>query len=269
MANNWQITFENKNKVKLNKPVFIEGLPGIANVGKIAVDFLVEDLKAKKLCSFYSYSFPHSVFVNEKNLVEMPKIEIYYKKFNNPKKNDLLLLTGDVQPIDEESCYSFCEEILKFNQQLDCQEIITTGGIGLQSVPEKPNVYCTSNDKKFLKTFNDKKLKVNTKIFGVVGPIMGVSGILVGLATRYNISAAALLAETFGHQMYLGVKGAKELLRVLDKRYNLNLDIKRLGKEILEIENEVMKKTKEWFGDAAKSGQAGAKPSQAGQSYIG
>jgi len=274
MTNSWNITFEKKNKPKLSNPIFIEGLPGIANVGKIAVDFLVEELKAKKLCSFYSHSFPHSVFVNEKNLVEMPKIEIYYKKFNgkNGKKSkarDLLLLTGDVQPIDEASCYGFSEEVLKLAQDFGSKEIITTGGIGLQNIPEKPKVYATSNSKDFLKTFDKKNLKVKTDIFGVVGPIMGASGVLVGLANRYNLDAAALLAETFGHQMYLGIKGAKEILQVLDKRYKLKIDIKRLGQEIIEIENEVMQKTKEWFDETGQTNQAGAKPKKHEQSYIG
>ena len=40
-----------ESKLKLNKPIFIEGLPGIANVGKIAVDFMIDELKAKKLYS--------------------------------------------------------------------------------------------------------------------------------------------------------------------------------------------------------------------------
>ena len=62
----------------LHKPIFIEGLPGIGNVGKIAVDFFIDELKAIKLYSFFSYKFPHSVFINEKNLVEMPKIELYW-----------------------------------------------------------------------------------------------------------------------------------------------------------------------------------------------
>ena len=46
MTKDWKVEYQAKN-VKLTKPVFIEGLPGIANVGKIAVDFLVEELKAK------------------------------------------------------------------------------------------------------------------------------------------------------------------------------------------------------------------------------
>ena len=34
--------------IKLNNPVLIEGLPGIGNVGKIAADFIVEELKGEK-----------------------------------------------------------------------------------------------------------------------------------------------------------------------------------------------------------------------------
>ena len=35
-------------KPKLKDPVFIEGLPGVGNVGRIAAGYLVEELKAKK-----------------------------------------------------------------------------------------------------------------------------------------------------------------------------------------------------------------------------
>lgn len=262
---NWEITKEGKEP-KLDNPVFIEGLPGIGNVGKIAVDFLVEELKAKKLFSFFSHKFPHSVFVNEDNLVEMPKIEIYYKKFKDKNKRDLLLLTGDIQPIDEESCHSFCEEILKLVKKFGCTEVVTTGGIGLQKVPEKPRIYCTSNDEKLLKSYVKKGILVERDIFGVVGPIVGVSGLLVGLGKRKGVKGVALLAETFGHPMYLGIKGAKELLKVLDDKFELGINLKKLSKEIIKLEQEIMKRTKKW----AETGKgAGARGKDEEMSYIG
>ena len=137
----WEITTEAKSLPKLNKPLLIEGLPGIGNVGKVAVDFLVEELKAKKLYSFFSHKFPHSVFVGMDNLVEMPKIEMYYKQGVGKQTRDLLLLVGDIQPIDEESCYTFSDEILTLAKHYQVSEIITTGGIGLQHVPENPKLY--------------------------------------------------------------------------------------------------------------------------------
>ena len=63
---------------KLKKPIFIEGLPGIGHVGKLAIDFIIEEMKAKKFLEVYSHSFPNLVFVNEKNLVELPTVKFYY-----------------------------------------------------------------------------------------------------------------------------------------------------------------------------------------------
>ncbi len=263
MAAIWEITKESKEP-RLKAPLFIEGLPGIGNVGKIAIDFLVEEFKAKKLYSFFSHRYPSSVFVNEKNLVEMPKVEIYYKKFNG-KKRDLLLLAGDVQPIDEEACYTFCEEILKIAKQYKCSELVTTGGIGLQSIPEKPKVYCTSNDAGLLDEYT-KWTGAEKKIFGVVGPVVGVSGVLLGLGKKRGVRGVALLAETFGHPMYLGVKGAQELLHVLENKFSFGIDLKKMGKEIIEMEKELMRKTKAL---EMRGSRAGARARRGEVGYIG
>jgi uncharacterized protein len=233
--------FEQTGKIpKLKKPVLIEGLPGIGNVGKIAVDFLVDKLKAENAYEITSYTMPHSVFVTEDNLVELPSIEIYYKR----GKQDLLFLVGDVQPLDEQSCYEFCDAILDFCEKHGVSEIVTTGGIGLQDAPKSPKVYCTGNDKKIVGRYC-AKTGASNKIFGVVGPIVGVSGILLGLAKRRDIPAVALLAETMGHPMYLGIKGAREIVKILNSHFTLGLNLKDMDKEIKKVESEMLQKTKE------------------------
>lgn len=268
MNSAWQITQECKTLPTLTNPILIEGLPGIGNVGKIAADFLVEELKAVKLYSFFSYKFPHSVFVTDNNLIEMPKIELYYKKWNgNSGKKDLLLLVGDIQPISEESCFTFCEEIIKIAKHFQCSEMITTGGIGLQVVPEKSRVFCTGNNAALVKEYSQKELGVEKKIFGIVGPIVGVSGVLLGLGRKRGMLGVALLAETFGHPMFLGIKGAKEIMRVIEARFNLGIDLEKMGKQVAQVERELSRRTKEWLAEFASS-QAGAK-AQEKMSYIG
>jgi len=221
----------------MTNPVLIEGLPGIGNVGKIAMDFIVENTKAKKIIEISSHYFPHSVFVNEDHLIDVPVLSIYHKKVG---KDDFLFLAGDVQPIDESSCYEFCEAVADIVQNYKGKEIVTLGGIGLQKIPKKPKVYITGTDKSFIKSFPH----TDNKIYGVVGPIIGVTGVLLGEARRRNIPAAALLAQTFAHPAYLGIKGAKEVLHVLNTRYHLKLDLSKLTDEIEEIEKEILTKTK-------------------------
>jgi len=137
----WTFTPLYKKKPELKDGVLIEGLPGIGNVGKVAVDFIGEEVNAIPLYDIFSYTFPHSVFVNEKNLVELPRVQMSYSK-------NFVFLTGDVQPIDEVSSYEFTEAILNVCEDLGITSIITLGGIGLQAIPKKPKVYITGNSKK-------------------------------------------------------------------------------------------------------------------------
>ena len=239
----WQVIKETADVPKLKNPILVEGLPGIGNVGKIAIDFLIEELKAKKLYSLFSYTFPHSVFVNDDDLVELPSIEVYYKKFNGSGARDLLILTGDVQPVDEVSSYEFCDKVIELARKHKVTEIVTTGGIGLHEAPEHPRVFITGNSKEIIQKYTNGTA-VETKIHGVVGPIVGVSGLLVGLGKMRQMDAVALLAETFGHPMYLGVKGAKEIIRVLSTVHCFKINVNKLTKEILELEKETIKRTK-------------------------
>ena len=225
-------------KPKLKNPILIEGLPGMGNVGKIAVDFIVDNLKAKKIFEFHSYKFPQCVFVNEKNLVELPTIEMYYKDLGN---KSLLLLVGDIQPLDEEACYEFCNKVIDIFKKVKGKEIITLGGIGLQKIPLHPKIYCTGNSKKIIDKYKSKN--ISNDLYGFVGPIIGVSGLLVGVADQKKIPAVSLLAETFGHPNYLGIKGAREILKILNKQLTLKLDMQQLNKEIEEIEKEIKHKT--------------------------
>ena len=143
--NGWNVIKTGKTP-KLNKPILIEGLPGIGNVGKVSVDFVVEEVKATKIFELTSNSMPHSVFVNEQNLVELPTISVYYKKFG---RQDFLFVAGDAQPIDEISSYEFSHTVLKLLKNFKGNEIITLGGIGLPGIPKNPKVYCTGTSKEF------------------------------------------------------------------------------------------------------------------------
>jgi uncharacterized protein (TIGR00162 family) len=246
---NWHFKLIPKKIPKLKNPVLIEGLPGIGNVGKIAVDFIVDSKKGKKIYDVFSYYFPHSVFVNEKNLVELPKIEIYHVK---AKKRDILILAGDVQPADEKSCYQFCDSLLDLMKKLNCSEIITLGGIGLQKIPKEPKIFVTGVEKSVVDNFASKH-DVNKNLYGIVGPVIGVTGVLTGLSGRRGLRCVSLLAETYGHPMFLGVNGAREMLKVLDKEFKIGLDLKKLDKEIRELELDMVKKANELSEVSKKS----------------
>jgi uncharacterized protein len=235
----WTINYIKKLNIK--KPILIEGLPGIGNVGKVAVDFLIDGLHAEKIADFTSSMFPHSAFVNEDNLIELPKMELYFKR---GKTNDLLFIAGDIQPITEESCYDFCNAILDMFQQADGAEVITLGGIGLQKEPQSPAVFCTGNNKDVVSRYI-KDTQMRNDIYGIVSPVVGVTGVLIGLAQRRKIDGVALLAETYAHPMYLGMRGARALIKVINSKIELGINLQELDQEIQDLELEVNERSKE------------------------
>ncbi len=232
--------------VKFKNPVMIEGLPGMGNVGKITVDFLIESLGASKIYEISSYDFPNCVFVNEKGIADLPRVEVYHK---NIKGKDLLFVSGDMQPVNEEGCYEFCDKLLDLFQEYHGKEIITLGGIGLDDLPKNPGVFCAGTDKNSMNKFITNGIK-NAE--GVVGPIIGVSGLLIGLAKTRGMSGVVLLVETLGLPTYLGVREARELLKVLNKQLKLGLDMQELNKEVKSIEDEVNEKLNKFVAQEEK-----------------
>ncbi len=231
----WKI--KQLSKVSLTNPTLIVGLPGMGNVGKLVVDTLVEKMNAQKVYEFFSYSFPASVFVNEENIARLPMINLYAKPQAYSK--DLLLLGGDLQPTNEQSMYEFSNHLLKIIKSYEGSEIITVGGIGVDEPPENPRVFGVANCKK---SINSIKVKgINWEVYGKVGPIVGVSGVLLGLADAYSINSVCLLAETVSHPLYLGLKGAKKVLKVLNEHLNLNLNVDKLCEDIINVQNIINK----------------------------
>ena len=230
------LTIKKIKDKKINNPVLLEGLPGMGNVGKITVDFIIQTLEADKIYEIYSDTFPSCVFLNEEGIAELPKIEIYHKKTKN---KELLLLTGDIQPSDERGCYEFCETVLDMFQKYKGKEIITLGGIGMKELVKNPKVYCTGTSKDSIKKYKLENVK---QPLGLIGPILGVSGLLLGLGKNKGIDGTIFLVETSINPAHLGIKEAKELLTILNKILKLGLNMNTINKEITSLDKEIKKK---------------------------
>jgi hypothetical protein len=227
-------TIKTHKKVKIKDPVLIEGMPGIGSVGKITADMLVEQLKAEKLVSFFSHCLPNSVFVKEDNMIDLPKIEIHYARV---KKQDFLFLVGDVQPMREKDSYSFADAVLSVAKKYKCKELIALGGIGLSEAPTESRVFCTGNDKRLIEEF--VKLGASNKLYGFVGPIMGITGLTLGLGKNYDLKCLALLAETYAAPMHIGLRESKNIIKVLEKRYGFGINLNLVEKDIKRYETEL------------------------------
>src|SRR5256885_4099693 len=97
------ITIRYTDHPKLEDPIFIEGLRGIGNVGKLAAEHLKDELKAVKFAEIFSKYFPPQVLVQDDGQVKLVNNEMHFVK-RGPGR-DLVLLTGDYQGLTPEGQY--------------------------------------------------------------------------------------------------------------------------------------------------------------------
>jgi uncharacterized protein (TIGR00162 family) len=175
---------------QLEKPIFVEGLPGFGNVGKIAAQLLIEFTRAKVFAELYSPSFPDYVIVNNNGTCRPPRYEFYAAP---TEKNQFIILTGDSQPSIEDllAHYDLCDEILDFAEKYGCKFIVTMGGVPTpQSGGE---VYVAATSEKLALENVDKGALIYGK-----GRIMGATGLLLGLAKKRGWDGICLLGATTG-----------------------------------------------------------------------
>jgi len=221
------------NKPKLKNPILLEGLPGIGNVGKLAVEHLIDSIDAVKFAEVYSKDFPPQVFINTDGTVELVNNEFYYWKGKKKGQRDLILLTGDYQGLSSQGQYELVEKILDLAEEFGVKEMFTLGGYGLGHEIEEPKVLCATTDKKLVKTM--KKHGAIFKKNEPGGGIVGASGLLLGLGKLREIQGVCLMGETPGY--LVDPKSAKAVLKILMKVTNLNIALSALEKKAKEIEH--------------------------------
>ena len=218
-------------QIEPNNPILIEGLPGLGLVGKIALRYMIKQLKAKKIAYLYSPHFPYFVLVNKKGNVRLLRGAFYYYK--NPNgPNDLILFTGDSQSQTIEGQYEIADRMLDFSEKYKVKTIATIGGYRMEP-KEKPKVFIAATSQEIL----DKALQAGATLSTSGSPIVGTAGLILGLAKFKKISAICLLGETRGYLP--DPLAAKSVLEVLKSTFNFDLDLAGLNEEIARAETMV------------------------------
>jgi len=232
-------------EMKFSNGILFTGLPGIGLVGKIAVDYMLKQIKAEKFAEVYSDSFPPSVHT-KKGIVELIKDEFYYYPY---KGKDFIFLAGPVQPALDLRVssafqhYEFANAIVDYIVKCGITEVYTLAGIniGEQRVGLEPNIVCAATDEKILAEWK----KLNVRVDQQEGLITGAAGLILGLAAEKGLRGACLMGETSSKLIYGDHAAAKRLLEVLIKKFKFKLDMKQIKKEAKKIQQTFSQLTKQ------------------------
>jgi len=250
-------------KPKLKNPVLLVGLPGIGNVGRLAIGYMASHLKAEKFAELYSPHFFNLVVIHE-DRIHMLRQEFYCWK--NPKKNgrDLIMLVGDSQSATQEGHYEIAGKILEFVSKLGCEEVITVGGFATGKIAEKPKVYGVPVEEEMTKRY--RKCGIDFRVSGKVGTIVGAAGIIPGMAKLYGMHAMALLGETPGFPIHMDPSAAEAVIKVIEKMFGIQIDLSQLHEKVEEM-HEFVRKIEEIQREALE--EMKKKKAQEELKYIG
>lgn len=224
--------------IELNNPIFIEALPGIGHVGKLAADHIIDELGATKFAELYSYHFPPQVFVDEDGLIENMMNEFYYLKSLGEDKRDYIILVGNSQALSPEGQYDLSGFILDFVEDFGVKEMYTLGGLAIGHPIEESRVFGAATDLEIIETLRELDIEIRSADGGIVG----ASGLLLGLGKLKNIRGACLMGETPGY--FIDAEAAEAILGKLANLLNIEINTDKLDERAEETRKMISKAQK-------------------------
>lgn len=216
----------------LKNPLLVEGLPGVGNVGKLAADYLKDQLKAQTVATIYSRFFPPQVYVNEDGIIRMVSNEIYRHRIPGTNGRDLLILGGDYQGISPEGQYEITHRVLEFAHGLGVREVFTLAGFAQGHVIDTPRVLGAATSPEMVEA-----MKKHGVVFSRTDPgggLIGASGLFLGIGRLFGMEGVCLMGETSGY--FVDPRGAQAVLRVLTQALGLEVDFTDLETKAHEID---------------------------------
>jgi len=222
------VTVKILSKPKLREPIFIGGLPGMGYVGKIAAEHLVEELRAKKFAELYSPHFPHHVAIEPDGTLRLLRNDFYYASSNG---KDLVIVVGDVQAVSPEGHHKVVDKILDVAEQFGVKQIFTLGGFATGRYSRaKPKVVGVVSQPDLIEKYKEHGFAVEKG----GGPIIGASGLLIGMGKLRGMEGLCLLGET--HGMLVDHNSARAVLEVLVGILGIKVDMTNVEKRAKETE---------------------------------
>ena len=217
----------------LNAPICIQGLPGIALAGKSAVDYIIKKLDAKPICDFYFYDLPPQVFVENGEMM-LPRISLFLWT-DREKKHDLILLTGDAQPVSHMGANILSDILASYLAKLNIRLIITLGASAVQAPVKNPKIYVSSTSPELTKSF--------TNMSGVYpfegGVITGMNGLTPGFCKNIaGVEGCILLVEACRF-LESDLNASKFLVKLLANYLNLKIDLSELEEASRKLEAKI------------------------------
>lgn len=216
------------SRPELKDPIVVSGLPGSGYVAKLGVEHLAKDLSSELFAVIYSSSFPPQVMIKPDGSADLMKHELYYWK--NPEGgSDLILYTGDAQPVTPDAEYDLADKVIEISRSLGAKTLFTLAAYITGKFVETPQVFGVATDLEMTRSLVSAGVSLMND-----GNITGMNGLLVGIAKIRGMKAVCLLGETSGY--IIDLKASQAVLETLSRILGIKVDLAMLEERAKQSE---------------------------------
>lgn len=223
------VVFHKKVRPSKNA-IMLVGLPGVGFLGRLVADFFIKELKAERIASIYSSTFPAQIITAQGGVSHALRDDVFLIRQKGRKPN-IFILIGDAQPDlppkgSVESQHAFCNELADFARRLGVDKVVTIAGL---LTPERAisgvQVTVVATEQKII-----KNLKGKIKIQPPGLPINGGAGLLLQYAGSQGMEGMCIIGTTGPQPQIPDMGAAYEVAKVISEVFNI--DIKLSGFKI-------------------------------------
>jgi len=235
-----EIKIVEKEGIKIDSPIVIEGFPDVGLVGTIASSHLIDQLGLNEIAYIESSIFP-PVMVLHKGILTEP-VRIFGDK-------NIILVTSEIA-IPPNAIYDLANILSNWFKEKRAKLVISLAGIPVQNRMEidTPIVFGVGNSEDALSILKKNEIENMEEGF-----IAGIYALLLKECSRRNIPAIAILAQSFLN--YPDPGAAASAISSLNKILKINVDVKPLLDRADEIRikaRDLMKQTQGSMGAMRK-----------------
>jgi len=181
-------------KPRFKRPKAVAGFPGIANIGKLAVDFMVYRLGAKKFAEIFSEHLPEWGLPENGDMRSM-EVDLYYCLPKGANYH-LILVTADAQATSPVGQYILCDEIVEILERIGTEMVGSMAAYAAGSGEGRKSVIGVATTERALDILKRAGIEILSE-----GVIVGMNGLLPAMAALRGIDGFCILGVTRGDRI--------------------------------------------------------------------
>ena len=247
---------------ELEQPVLIASWPGIANIGIIAVNYLVQMTDARAFAEIEPWDFfePSKVVIESGLLkdLEFPGSKFY---FHRAEGQDLIFFVGEQQPADAGTPFpggtkplEMAGLVMDVAQKFGCRRAyVPAAAVAPTHHSMRPRVWAVPNSEDLIaevRGYDNTVLMSDIGQRGGQGAISGLNGLLLGIARKRGMEAICVMGEIPFYLQGLPMaypRASRSILEVLVDVLGIPLDFASLDEMVSQVEKAIVNLETQFF----------------------